>query len=99
MRKLATPSDGNEHQGVFAVLAMQSSEAHRHDRGSSRGDRLPVRRNADRRRFKLSNIVDEHTPEGLVMRIGPICTADDVVAVNRCLSARLAYGVVGLRRA
>jgi hypothetical protein len=33
------------------------------------GDRLPVRRNADGRRLKLANIVDEHTRDAFAMRV------------------------------
>ena len=34
---------------------------------------------ANRRRLKLANIVDEHTREALVMRVGRNCTAEDLI--------------------
>lgn len=40
---------------------------------------------ADHRRLKLLNIVDEHTREALVMRVGRTCDADQVVAVIEAL--------------
>lgn len=42
---------------------------------------------ADHRRLKLLNIVDEHTPEALAMRVGRACDADQVVAVIEALVA------------
>jgi putative transposase len=42
---------------------------------------------ADRRRLKLTNIVDEHTREALAMDVGRHCTADDVVAIIERLVA------------
>jgi len=42
---------------------------------------------SDGRRLKLTNIVDEHTREALVMRVGRSCTADDLVAVIETLVA------------
>jgi putative transposase len=42
---------------------------------------------SDGRRLKLANIVDEHTREGLAMRVGRTCGADDLLAVIDALVA------------
>jgi hypothetical protein len=41
---------------------------------------------ADHRRLKLLNIVDEHIPEALAMRVGRTCDADGVVVVIATLT-------------
>src|SRR5262249_34083904 len=40
---------------------------------------------ADRRRLKFFNVIDEHTREALVMRVGRTCDADQVVTVIEAL--------------